>query len=363
VNGRNFESLKSITVAGQNVDINNITVFNSETLQFILPAITITEGQDVVNGKIIVTTEFGTSGSSVNFTFNPELQNVTMSSPGGLANTSVTEVTSVSQQDRIGSDLNPQNIGAVPLVVSTETKSALGGNEILTITVNPEAGSWVIDDTPSFSYDYKVNQTQNNSNSTILTTTTYEGNNKTLEGYVSSDGQTFSIDREDFINSQFDIDREEFKDVSLRINTMIYLRATPLDKEKNPKNFERQYPFEIVIPPSAPPNPARIIEVSNVNDFNLPSLRGQNFYNIEKPNGGYITFEFVCENVIVKQSPKVFSIPQNIEQAITVQNSGNTKYTNLITLRSLGQFQLGIPFEVSQYPGITFTARSQIFIL
>jgi hypothetical protein len=363
VNGRNFESLKSITVAGQNVDINNITVFNSETLQFILPAITIPEGRDVVNGKIIVTTEFGTSGSSVNFTFNPELQNVTMSSPGGLANTSVTEVTSVSQQDRIGSDLNPQNIGAVPLVVSTETKSALGGNEILTITVNPEAGSWVIDDTPSFSYDYKVNQTQNNSNSTILTTTTYEGNNKTLEGYVSSDGQTFSIDREDFINSQFDIDREEFKDVSLRINTMIYLRATPLDKEKNPKNFERQYPFEIVIPPSAPPNPARIIEVSNVNDFNLPSLRGQNFYNIEKPNGGYITFEFVCENVIVKQSPKVFSIPQNIEQAITVQNSGNTKYTNLITLRSLGQFQLGIPFEVSQYPGITFTARSQIFIL
>jgi len=234
---------------------------------------------------------------------------------------------------------------------------------MLTITVNPEAGSWVIDDIPSFSYDYKVNQTQNNSNSTILTTTTYEGNNKTLEGYVSSDGQTFSIDREDFINSQFDIDREEFKDVLLRINTMIYLKATPLDKEKNPKNFERQYPFEIVIPPSAPPNPARIIEVSNVNDIALPPLQGEHFYNIEKPNGGYITFEFVCENVIVKQSPKVFSIPQNIEQVITVQNDGNTRYTNLITLRSLGQFQMGIQFEVSQYPGITFTARSPIFIL
>jgi len=363
VNGRNFESVKSITVAGQNVDINNITVFNTETLRFILPAITIPAGQDVATGRIIVTTEFGTSGSSVNFTFNPALKDVTVSSAGEYANPTVQQQLTVSQQDNIGSDLNPQNIGTVPLVVSTETKSVLGGNEILTITVNPEAGSWVIDDIPSFSYDYKVNQTQNNSNSTILTTTTYEGNNKTLEGYVSSDGQTFSIDREDFINSQFDIDREEFKDVLLRINTMIYLKATPLDKEKNPKNFERQYPFEIVIPPSAPPNPARIIEVSNVNDIALPSLQGQNFYNIEKPNGGYITFEFVCENVIVKQSPKVFSIPQNIEQVITVQNDGNTRYTNLITLRSLGQFQMGIQFEVSQYPGITFTARSPIFIL
>jgi hypothetical protein len=363
VNGRNFESVKSITVAGQNVDINNITVFNAETLRFILPAITIPAGQDVATGRIIVTTEFGTSGSSVNFTFNPALKDTTVSSAGEYANPTVQQQLTVSQQDNIGSDLNPQNIGTVPLVVSTETKSVLGGNEILTITVNPEAGSWVIDDIPSFSYDYKVNQTQNNSNSTILTTTTYEGNNKTLEGYVSSDGQTFSIDREDFINSQFDIDREEFKDVLLRINTMIYLKATPLDKEKNPKNFERQYPFEIVIPPSAPPNPARIIEVSNVNDIALPSLQGQNFYNIEKPNGGYITFEFVCENVIVKQSPKVFSIPQNIEQVITVQNDGNTRYTNLITLRSLGQFQLGIQFEVSQYPGITFTARSPIFIL
>ena len=74
VNGRNFESVKSITVAGQNVDINNITVFNTETLRFILPAITIPAGQDVATGRIIVTTEFGTFESLVNFTFNPTLE-------------------------------------------------------------------------------------------------------------------------------------------------------------------------------------------------------------------------------------------------------------------------------------------------
>ena len=363
VNGRNFESVKSIRVINKDVELKDITVFNPQTLRFTLPAIQIPLGQEVATGRITVTTEYGTFESLVDFTFNRALQNFTASSPGAYANTKTQEQSSVSQQDKAGSNLNPQNDGVVPLVVSTETKSVLGGSEMLTITVNPEAGSWVINDIPTFSYDYKINQTQNNSNSTILTTTTYEGNNKALEGYVSSDGQTFSIDREDFINSQFDIDREEFKDVLLKINTMIYLEATPLDKENNPKNFERQYPFEIVIPPSTPPNPARILEVSNVNDIALPSLQGENFYNIEKPNGGYITFEFVCENVIMKQSPKVFSIPENTEQVITVQNNGNTKYTNLITLKSLGQFQLGIQFEVSQYPGITFTARSSRFTL
>ena len=363
VNGRNFESVKSIKVIDKVVELKDITVLNRETLRFNLPEIQIPLGQQVATGRITVTTEYGTFESLVDFTFNRALQNFTASSPGAYANTKTQEQSSVSQQDKAGSNLNPQNDGVVPLVVSTETKSVLGGSEMLTITVNPEAGSWVINDIPTFSYDYKINQTQNNSNSTILTTTTYEGNNKALEGYVSSDGQTFSIDREDFINSQFDIDREEFKDVLLRINTMIYLEATPLDKENNPKNFERQYPFEIVIPPSTPPNPARILEVSNVSDIALPSLQGENFYNIEKPNGGYITFEFVCENVIMKQSPKVFSIPENTEQVITVQNNGNTKYTNLITLKSLGQFQLGIQFEVSQYPGITFTARSSRFTL
>jgi hypothetical protein len=116
VNGRNFESVKSITVAGQNVDINNITVFNKETLRFVLPAITIPAGQDVATGRITVTTEYGEFVTLVNFTFNPKLQNVTMSSAGEYADTTTQQQISLPQQEVISENMNPQQTGP-PTVV------------------------------------------------------------------------------------------------------------------------------------------------------------------------------------------------------------------------------------------------------
>lgn len=143
VNGINFESVKSITVAGQTVDINTIKVFNSGTLRFVLPAITIPAGQDVATGRIIMNTDSGESTSLVDFTFNPALKNVSTSSPGGYDNTSVQQQSSVSQQNLLGSNLNPQNIGSIILLENYEsvTKNKFGDaiTSRLQVSISPKS--------------------------------------------------------------------------------------------------------------------------------------------------------------------------------------------------------------------------------
>jgi hypothetical protein len=94
VNGRNFESVKSIRVINKDVELKDITVFNPQTLRFTLPAVQIPEGQSVATGRISVTTEYGTFESLVDFTFNPSLPNET-SSAGGYANTRILKNNSV----------------------------------------------------------------------------------------------------------------------------------------------------------------------------------------------------------------------------------------------------------------------------
>jgi len=83
INGRNFDTVKSIKVINKDVELKDIVIFNSETLRFPLPEVQIPEGQLVAVGKIFITTDYGTSESTSNFTFNPELRNVITSSPGG----------------------------------------------------------------------------------------------------------------------------------------------------------------------------------------------------------------------------------------------------------------------------------------
>jgi hypothetical protein len=245
VNGRNFESVKSITVAGQNVDINNITVFNSETLRFILPEITIPEGQNVAIGRIIVTTEFGTFESLVNFTFNPALQNVTTSSPGGLANTSVQEQTSVSQQDNIGSDLNPQNIGGVTLIGDYE---GFGERETnfgepftyeLTVSVDPNFAQGTIQSDVVMSVSVYNILTQNNVRTRELvgeTTTIIDGNVVDNELVI-----TFSQISDLLINDPIPYFKENPVRNDQSILIQFVVKAIPDDLNKFPKPVDRPF--------------------------------------------------------------------------------------------------------------------------
>jgi len=361
VNGRNFESVKSITVAGQNVDINNITVFNKETLRFVLPAITIPAGQDVATGRITVTTEYGEFVSLVNFTFNPGLQNNTTSSAGGSANPTVQEQPTVQQQDLAGANLNPQNTGVPPLEITNQTKSPIGGDEELIVKVKPNVGDWKIETQPTISYVvYTVGLGTNN---TITRKEVKEADNVIIEGFVSQDQQTFTCTKQNLIDAEFQSVLDIYKDSNVQIEVSITLVAIPNDKEKNPTYVRRNFPFKINVQPTERNGNGRLTLVSNTNSGELPNLNGNSYYNIVKPNGGYYTYQFTPLTNITKIKTEVYRFPELNKLTTTITNGTDTKYTNLIEISALGTFQLAVTYAQNDTPNSTFVATTDKFIL
>ena len=359
VNGRNFESVKSIRVINKDVELKDITVFNPQTLRFILPAIQIPEGQSVATGRITVTTEYGTFESLVDFTFNPALENVTASSAGGNENSETQQQSSVSQQDKIGANLNPQNTGINPFQTTTRTKSPLGGDEEVIVEVDPNAGDWKIDGQPTMSY--KVYTVGLNANNTITRDSVEEAQGVAIVGFVSEDQQTFTCTKQNLIESEFEGILNLYKDSDVQIEVSITLLAIPEDTEKNPKYSTQPVPFKINVSATETKGKGKLTLVSNTNSGGLPNFNGDSYYNIIKPNGGYYTYQFTPLTNITKEKVEVYRVPEFDKMNITITNGPNTKYTNLIQLSALGTFQLGVTY--TQEPKGGFTATTEKFIL
>jgi hypothetical protein len=364
VNGRNFESVKSITVAGQNVDINNITVFNSETLRFVLPAITIPAGQDVATGRITVTTEFGTFESLVDFTFNPTLENAKTSSAGGYANPTVQEQPTVQQQEEAGATANIQNTMLNEPIFVTKKTNELGTEEV-TAKIGQsdfEDGGWTIN--PVALYSFRINVIEVGPNNTVTSSKITSGNFLDLAGFVSQDGQTFSITRDQFIQAKFIEDIEFEKGKRLEIQTEIKLTARPADREKYPNDSTKEINFRIIVPSSElrvqPEGSLSFIERST--DVALPRFQGPLYYNIVRPDGGYITYRFNCPRCVISKVQVSRSSNQTVPLVVTTTNDSNTRYTNVIDVNALGSFVLSIIYQNADNPG-TFTATSNVFTL
>jgi hypothetical protein len=361
VNGRNFESVKSIKVIDKVVELKDITVFNKETLRFVLPAITIPAGQDVATGRITVTTEYGEFVSLVNFTFNPGLQNNITSSAGGSANPTVQEQPSVQQQDQAGANLNPQNTGVPPLEITNQTKSPTGGDEELVVKVKPNVGDWKIETQPKISYVvYTVGLGTNN---TITRNKVKEAENVIIEGFVSQDQQTFTCTKQNLIDAEFESVLDIYKDSNVQIEVSITLVAIPDDKEKNPTYVRRNLPFKINVLSTERNGNGRLTLVSNTNSGELPNLNGNSYYNIVKPNGGYYTYQFTPLTNITKIKTEVYRLPELNKLTTTITNGTDTKYTNLIEISALGTFQLSVTYAQNDTPNSTFTVITDKFIL
>lgn len=245
VNGTNFESVKSVRVIDKDVELKDITVFNSETLRFILPEIQIPVGQNVATGRISVTTEYGTFESLVNFTFNPALENVAVSSPGGIENPSVQEQPTVSQQNNLGSDLNPQNNGGVTLVGTYE---GFGGRETnfgepftyeLTVSVDPNFAQGMIQTDVVMSVSVYDIVTQNNVRTRTLvgeTTTTISGNVVDNQLVI-----TFSQISDLLVNDPIPYFKENPTRNDQSILIQFVVKAIPDDFNKFPKPVDRPF--------------------------------------------------------------------------------------------------------------------------
>jgi len=357
VNGRNFESVKSIKVINKDVELKDITVFNSETLRFVLPNIQIPEGQNVATGRITVITEYGDKESLVDFTFNPSLKDKTTSSAGAYADTTTQQQSSVQQQDKAGSNLNPQNTGLLPFIYEI-LRDELGNTLELDVKVNPQVQGWKINETNVYSYTIK--KLIVGPNNVLKEELIKEQKNQNLKNFVSQDQQEFSINKQQMSTL---LNLDEFKSENIRVEVNITLTAIPDDRTENPKNDPLNYKFLLNVPQQSPSGIGKTILVSDTNSGELPNYMGNSYYNVVKPNGGYYTFQFTPTTNLTVTQTKIVRFPELNKLEVIIENGPDTKYTNILEIKALGEFQMILTYTDVNSPGSTFTVSSQKFTL
>ena len=357
VNGRNFESVKSIRVINKDVELKDITVFNPQTLRFTLPAVQIPEGQSVATGRISITTEYGTFESLVDFTFNPSLPNET-SSAGGYAQKDSQEQLSLSEQDVLGSNPNLQNFGPIPLIDIKQVEDETGSTSKLVVRVNPEVTGWKINKTNL--YSYTINEVVEGPNNTIKLNQVKKLDNQKLEQFVSEDQQEFIVDKQQMIEL---LNLTDYKISTTKTIVAITLTAVPDDRTVNPENFPFNVTFELNIPSVVKRGKGRLSLVSDTNSGGLPNFNGNSYYNIEKSNGGYYTYQLTPITNLTVLKTEIVRVPEIDTMTITITNGPNTKYTNLIRVSALGEFQLAIRYIESELPNDPFNVTSGKIIL
>jgi len=379
INGRNLASVSAVTFSSQvtpqqpqqifeKVLAKDITFLNENTLRLSIPKFG--TGTFKVQTKVAAVGEYGLYSPTGLFTYDPAISASTASSPGAFQNpTNANAVppssatTGTTGTTVTTTNPNLQNTAQSPLILTDKTSSELG-NGILTVKVNPVegVGVWKIDDQPR--YNYRIDAIEIGPNNTVKRYTPSEGTYQALEGFVSPDGQTFSITREAFIDKAFEQDIEMEDGNRLEISTTIELYARPADKVKYPQDFSRDYNFRIVVPSTG--NTVQpegsLVSIQRSEDVDLPNYNGKEYYNIKRPNGGYITYRFSCPRCVITKVEVVKSNEQTSVQNITITNTPDTKYTNVIDVKNSGRFVLSVTYNNADVPG-TFTAKSEPFTL
>jgi hypothetical protein len=155
------------------------------------------------------------------------------------------------------------------------------------------------------------------------------------------------------------------------------LLVYPEDTTKNLKEVPSSQKFNINVPPTTTEALGRLTLVSDTNTERLPKFDGNSYYNIAKPNGGYYTYQFTPTDeifvpnfktstsppIVNRISTKIFKFPQLNGTLYTIRRNSDTKYTNLIEVSDLGEFQLSITYTQSNIPNTTLTVTSDIFTL
>jgi hypothetical protein len=132
-----------------------------------------------------------------------------------------------------------------------------------------------------------------------------------------------------------------------------------VDRLVNPQDVILGYNFNVfltdkkvgdpVVAATTPTPPGTLVKVSETSSGGLPNFNGPDYYNIKKPAGGYITLQFTCTKLINKSGVEVYSIPSIDKQNITIVNNSDTKYTNVVTVDGLGNFQAKVPYTSEDY--------------
>jgi hypothetical protein len=357
INGRNLETVKSISVIDTIVPYKDITIIDDNTLRFVIPQVGTGKLKKV--GKIVVTTPNGSFSSTSDFVYDPALNPAAASSPGDLTKTTTSAVpTTTTNLNTI--DTNPQNTGPQVLVVTNSTKNSIGSATSLTVGFNPDAGGWIIDSNPLLRF-FTVKKVMGPNGVLIEELGNSSSDGKYLVGYVSVDKQEFSITSNQMIY-ELDLGSEEY--VNGKVYIMIEILATPLDPERYSQDTTRSFPFNLIFDENGLGNitsdtisakvtqPIRQVSITKINPDNgrtdSVSLvgSGPQYYNIQKPDGNFITYQLFVDGYNPEWVVQPITVldENNVETTFTSKNTTDTKYTNQISVNGLGVFKLKIQY-------------------
>jgi hypothetical protein len=380
VNGRNLITTKEVKIANVLVPFSSVTIVNDTLVKFVVPKIF--TGDVNIYTQIGITTDYGSFSGGTLFNYNPTLSGTSTSSPGSITNPeaantpsptatiATTTVTNVAP----GVNTNPQTTGPVTMIGTTVQLSG-SQTESLNVKINPQLTGWVL--ATKVDMNYTVYQLE-------------EVNNVTIRKYISKgvigvDGQV--------TNGEFNVTLNQVQSYLVndipkiigktQIDLVFILTAYKGQEQPVTQQFpfkdwytlpnQGQVPVDNV-PTSQtaltfPPEKLSLIRISDSTDL---QGNGFSYYNIKKPAGGYITYNFSTEKPFNEQNVASTKILKATTYE-TVDYSGrggtSTNYTNEITINQLGTFRLQVQYRPYGFTSpingevLTQTILSDVFTL
>jgi len=378
VNGRNLITTKEVKIANVLVPFSSVTVVNDTLIRFVVPKIF--TGEVNIYTQIGITTDYGSFSGGTLFNYNPSLSGTSMTSPGSItnpeaANTPVASTTATTVSNVVpGTNINPQTTGPVTMI-GTAVQLNASKTQSLNVKINPQATGWVLSPNADMSYTvYQLEEVDN-----VVTRKYISKSTNGVGGQVTNGEFNITLTEVEsyFIN---DIPKIEGK---TQIDIVFILKAYKGQEQP----VTQQFPFKVWytlpnqsqvpvdnIPTSQtaltfPPEKLSLIRYT---DYISLQGSGWSYYNIKKPVGGYITYNFSTEKPFNEQnvvSSKI--LDANTYEVVNSSSSGgvSTGYTNEITINQLGSFRLQVQYRPYGFTSpingqvLTQTILSDVFTL
>jgi hypothetical protein len=221
INGSNFETTKEIKIGTTIVPFSGVTILNSGTIRFTVPQVR--EGVKIQE-KISLTTDYGTTTSINNFTYDPTMVTIPTSAQPTTAQGPSASIPPQIAPGIPNANTQPQETGPVVLTGRT-IGSLLGGDTSLRVGVNPDAGPWKIYTPVEWSWR-AVGTVPGPNNTFVEKIIGSRTDSRQLEGYLSTDGKSFFVtdfNIVDIVSRSLD-EENDISKVS-RINNIIIFRC------------------------------------------------------------------------------------------------------------------------------------------
>ena len=246
--------------------------------------------------------------------------------------------------------MNPQQTG-LPTFIPTTIQLNESKTQSLNVKINTELSGWVIGTTVDQNAQVYVLEESNNKVTRKKVAQKIQG----VGGQVTNN--EFNITLSEIESFYLDgVPRIEGKtQIDIIFTVYAYKGAESPVKQQFPFRIwytlpnQNQLPIEnIPVNQTLPTFPQQQLSIVRLPDSDTIQGEGQTYYNIKKPSGGYITFNFTVPSGQSYQSQNQggISILDNNYDSVPFNSFGSssTRYTNEMTINSKGVFRLQIKY-------------------